>query len=206
VDSININTPEPYDTLLRDALSQNSRLIAARLNQSLSHLEVRQAQSERYPQLNLTAGYAYNNLNSQTGFLQHNQSYGPSYGLNLTYSFFNGFNVNRAIKNTRIMMNSGDTEVKEAILALQTDLYKTYQEFNANLLIVKLQDENVEVARENVTIAFEKYQMGSINDIELREIQQKLIDAEYQMILSQFEAKKAEVELDRLRGKLLMNR
>jgi outer membrane protein TolC len=66
-----------------------------------------------------------------------------------------------------------------------------------------MQLANVEVARENVNIAFEKYKLGSINDIELREIQQKLIDAEYQLISSQFEAKKAEVEIDRLSGELL---
>jgi outer membrane protein TolC len=66
-----------------------------------------------------------------------------------------------------------------------------------------MQLANVAVARENVNIAFEKYKLGSINDIELREIQQKLIDAEYQLISSQFEAKKAEVELDRLSGELL---
>jgi outer membrane protein TolC len=202
-DSIQLSVPRPYDSLLNEALMQNSILTAARLNQDLARLGVRQAQSDRYPQLNFTAGYNYNTLNSQTGFLQYNQSYGPSYGLNLTYHLFNGFNVNRAVKNAKVLMNSGEIEVQDAGLVLQTNLYKIHQEFNANLLIVKMQLANVEVARENVNIAFEKYKLGSINDIELREIQQKLIDAEYQLISSQFEAKKAEVEIDRLSGELL---
>lgn len=202
-DSIQISIPRPYDSLLNEALTQNSVLTAARLNQDLARLGVRQAQSDRYPQLNFTAGYSYNTLNSQTGFLQYNQGYGPSYGFNLTYNLFNGFNVNRAVKNAKIIMNSGEIEVQDAALALKTNLYKIHQEFRANLLIVKMQLANVDVARENVNIAFEKYKLGSINDIELREIQQKLIDAEYQLISSQFEAKKAEVELDRLSGELL---
>jgi outer membrane protein TolC len=202
-DSIQLSVPRPYDSLLNEALMQNSILTAARLNQDLARLGVRQAQSDRYPQLNFTAGYNYNTLNSQTGFLQYNQSYGPSYGLNLTYHLFNGFNVNRAVKNAKVLMNSGEIEVQDAGLVLQTNLYKIHQEFNANLLIVKMQLANFEVARENVNIAFEKYKLGSINDIELREIQQKLIDAEYQLISSQFEAKKAEVEIDRLSGELL---
>ncbi|MEI7726393.1 MAG: TolC family protein [Bacteroidota bacterium] len=204
-DSIQLSVPRPYDSLLNEALKQNSRLTAVRLNQNLARLGVRQAQSDRYPQLNFTAGYSYGTLNSQTGFLQYNQSYGPSYGLNLTYTLFNGFNVNRAVKNAKIMMNSGEIEVEDAGLVLRTSLYKIHHEFNANLEIVALQLANVAVARENVTIAFEKYKLGSINDIELREIQQKLIDAEYQLISSQFEAKKAEVELDRLSGTLLFS-
>lgn len=202
-DSIQLSIPRPYDSLLADALKQNAQLTAARLNQNLTRLGVRQAQSDRYPQLNLTAGYNYSTLNSQSGFLQYNQSYGPSYGLTLTYNLFNGFNVNRAVKNAKVLLNSGDVEVLDAELAMKTNLYKIHQEFIANLEIVKMQLANVGVARENVEIAFEKYKLGSINDIELREIQQKLIDAEYQLILAQFEAKKAGVELERLSGNLL---
>ena len=202
-DSIALGVPGSYDSLLHQALLQNSQLIAARLNQDLARYGVREAQSERYPQLDLNAGYTYGTLNSQTGFLKYNRSYGPSVGVSLTYNLFNGFNVNRAVKNARIMMNSGEIGVKDAELALKNSLYKTHRQFTANLEIVKMQVTNVAVAKENVDIAFEKYKLGSINDLELREIQQKLIDAESQLILSQFEAKKAEVELQRLCGNLL---
>ena len=192
-----------YDTLLAKALRQNSQLMAARLNQDLARLGVRQAQSDRYPTLDFTAGYSYNTLNSQTGFLQYNQSYGLSYGFNLTYTLFNGFNINRTIKNARVLMNSGDVEVKDTEEELRTELLKLNNLYLSNLEVVKMQLTNVEVARENVNVAFEKYKLGSLNDVELREIQQKLIDAEYQLISSQFEVKKSEIELIRLSGELL---
>ncbi|HPT10068.1 MAG TPA: TolC family protein, partial [Bacteroidales bacterium] len=141
--------------------------------------------------------------NSKTGFLQYNRSYGPYFGISLNYSLFNGFNVNRAVKNAKIAMNSGEIEVKDATESLNVNLLKQYNQFRSNLEVVRLQLSNVIVARENVNIAFEKYKLGSINDIELREIQQKLIDAEYQLISSQFDCKKAEVELTRLSGEIL---
>jgi outer membrane protein TolC len=166
---------------------------------------VKQAQSERYPTLSFNAGYSYNTLNSQTGFLQYNQSYGPSYGFSFSYNLFNGFNVNRAIKNARVIMNTGEIEVQDSEQTLCAEMRKMNNQFLASLDIVKMQLTNVKVAQENVVIAFEKYKLGSINDIELREIQQKLIDAEYQLISSQFEAKKAEVELLRLSGEMLNN-
>ena len=100
-------------------------------------------------------------------------------------------------------MNSGEIGVKDAIESLNVNLLKQYNQFRSNLEVVRLQLSNVIVARENVNIAFEKYKLGSINDIELREIQQKLIDAEYQLISSQFDCKKAEVELTRLSGEIL---
>jgi outer membrane protein TolC len=202
-DTITIDQPRPYDTILWKALAQNAQLITARLNQDLARLGVRQAQSDRYPQLGVNAGYNYSTLNSQTGFLQSNRSYGPSFGFSLSYNLFNGFNVNRAVKNAKILMNSGEIEVEDAEALLRADLLKIYNQYRSNLEVVELQLSNVKVARENVDIAFEKYKLGSINDIELREIQQKLIDAEYQLISSQFDCKKAEIDLTRLSGELL---
>ncbi len=202
-DSISLNEPVVYDTLVNRALTQNSQLIAARLNQEISRLGVKEAQSDRYPTVGLTAGYSYGTLNSQTGFLQYNQSYGPSYGFNISYNLFNGFNVNRAVKNAKVLMNSGELSTEETGQNLRAELLKLHNLFNSNLEVVKMQLANVSVARENVDIAFEKYKLGSINDIELREIQKKLIDAEYELISAQFEAKKAEVELVRLSGGLL---
>jgi len=203
IDTIRINKAVNYDTLLAKALRENSQLISARLNQDLARLGVRQVQSDRYPTLSFTAGYSYNTLNSQTGFLQYNQSYGLSYGFNLTYSLFNGFNINRTIKNAKILMNSGDIEVRDTEQELRAGLLKLNNQYISSLEVVKMQLTNVEVARENVNVAFEKYKLGSLNDVELREIQQKQIDAEYQLILSQFEAKKSEIELLRLSGELL---
>jgi outer membrane protein len=61
------------------------------------------------------------------------------------------------------------------------------------------------VAKENVSVAFEKYRLGSISDIDLRETQRKYIDAQYQLILSEFQAKQAEIELKRISGELFRN-
>ncbi|MEI6455733.1 MAG: TolC family protein [bacterium] len=203
LDTIKITRVLRYDSLLLLALKQNSQLIAARLNQNISRLGVSQARSERYPTLGFTAGYTYGTLNSETGFLKYNQSYGPSFGFNLSYTLFNGFNINRAIKNAKVIMNSGDIGVEDAEQELKVNLYKLHNQYLSSLEVVKMQLTNVEVASENVYVAFEKYKLGSLNDVELREIQQKLIDAEYQLIYSQFEAKKSEVEISRLCGELL---
>ncbi len=204
-DSILYSGIKSQDTIFRLALQQNSELNAARLNQDIARLGVNQAQSDRYPQINLNAGYNYSTLSAETGFLQNNRSYGPSFGISLTYNLFNGFNVSRAIKNAKVMLNSGELEVDDAELLLKSALVKLQNQCLSNMQIVELQHTNVHVARENVAIAFEKYKLGSINDIELREIQRKLIEAESQLITSQYEVKKAEIEISRYCGELLAN-
>lgn len=202
-DTIILNTPFQYDSLLRKALIQNSAIISARMNQEIARLGIKEAQSNLYPKLGFNANYSYNLQNSATGFLQFNRSYGPSFGFNLSYNIFNGFNVSREIKNAKIYLNSGEIEVKDNEQDIHLSLVKLYNDYRSNLEIVRMQLTNVDVAKENVNVAFEKYKLGSINDIELREIQQKLIDAEYQLILSTFDAKRAEIGLYRLSGQLL---
>jgi len=202
-DSIQLADTLQFDTLLAQALRQNAQLIAARYNLSYAGQSVRQAQSARYPTLSLTGAYNYSELRSQTGFLAYNRSYGPSFGFNLSYTLFDGMNINRTISNAKILLNSGETELKDAESFLKTSLVKIFTQYRASLEIIRMQLSNVRVARENVDVAFEKYKLGSINDVELREIQKKLIEAQYELLLSQYEARKAEVELLRMSGNLL---
>jgi outer membrane protein TolC len=202
-DSIKLNEALSFDSLLVKSKSQNSDLLIAHNNVALNSLAVKDAQSQRYPKLNLNAGYNYSQLNSETGFAKYNQSLGPSFGLSLSYPLFNGFNINRTIKNAKVDLNTMETYLKDTDLGIHTELYKLYIDYITNLRIVGIELLNQEVARENVDVAFEKYRLGSINDIELRETQKKYIDAQYQLLLSQFQAKKAEIELLRISGELV---
>jgi outer membrane protein TolC len=203
MDSIRLIRILHYDSLLIRSLSQNTEIIAARLDQYLSSLGIRDAQSDRYPTLSLTGGYNYNEFRSQTGYIAYNRSFGPSIGLTLSYNLFDGMNVNRTIRNARISLNSSDVALQDAESSLRTSLLKRYNEYRLNLEIIRMQLSNVKIAKENVDVAFEKYKLGSLNDVELREIQKKLIEAQYELILSRFEAKRAEIDLLRLSGSLL---
>lgn len=202
VDTINLSYRITYDSLLAKSQQQNTDLLLARNNVDLSKLDLKNLRSERYPKLNFNAGYTYSQLSSQTGFLQSSRNYGPAYGFTATYTLFDGFNVNRSIHNAKIAMNSSEIQFKEVDLYVQSVLFKLWLDYTSNLQIVNLQTINQEVARENVDVAFEKYRLGSISDIDLRETQKKYIDAQYQLILSQFQAKQAEIQLQRVSGEL----
>jgi outer membrane protein TolC len=191
-----------YDNLLINARSENRDLQIARKNSDLSVLALKDAQSQRYPMLNFQTAYNYNQLNSQTGFLEYNQSYGPSFGFTISYPIFNGFNVNRTIANAKVELHTQQTQVRDTELSVQTDLYTIFIDYITNLQIVDIEIINQEVARKDMEVAFEKYRLGSISDIDLRETQKKYIDAQYQLLLSEFQAKQAETELLQISGEL----
>jgi outer membrane protein len=67
---------------------------------------------------------------------------------------------------------------------------------------VRFESDNRALALRNLEVAMEKYRIGAINDIDLRETQQKLLDAETRYLLSQYRSKIAETELLRISGQL----
>lgn len=202
-DSITLNQPLPYDTLLSKARILNNNLELARGNLDLATLSLKGAQSYRYPRLNLQTAYTFNELNAETGFLKNNRSYGPSFGFSLAYPLFDGNNISRNIRNAAIGINTSEYLLKQTDLDIHTEIYKAYTDYRSNLRMVEMEAINREVAKENVEIAFEKYRLGAINDIELRETQKKYIDSQYELLMAQFLAKKAETNLLQLSGQLI---
>ncbi len=201
-DSIALSGPLSFNDLLASARNQNNDLLIARNNLYISSLELKDARSQRYPRINFNAGYSYSQINSQTGFAEYSRSLGPSLGFSLSYPIFDGLNVNRTIQNAKLTINTNENLVKDTELTLGTDLYKLYTDYLTQLEIVQIERINQDVAKMNLEVAFEKYRLGTINDIDLREIQKKYIDAQYQLLLSQFLAKQAETDLLRISGEL----
>jgi outer membrane protein len=201
-DMLEINDSLDYKDLLSNLESQNTDIMIARSNQRITALALSSSRSDRFPKLDLDAAYNFNLSNSQSGFLEYNRAYGPNLGLTMSYNIFNGFNTNRNIKNARIITGSSELELKDRQLYIRTQLYKTFGDYQLNLDIIKLETSNCDVARTNVEVAVEKYKLGAISDFELREIQVKYIDAQYQLLLSQFKAKQAETELLRMSGEM----
>ncbi len=85
---------------------------------------------------------------------------------------------------------------------MKSELLRIYNDYLTNLQLVKFESDNRDLAVRNLEVAMEKYRIGAINDIDLRQTQQKLMDAETRYLLSQFRSKIAETELLRLSGQL----
>jgi outer membrane protein TolC len=123
-------------------------------------------------------------------------------GISLTYNLFDGFNTRNSIRMARIREESAYAELSQAELDIKSELLRIYNDYMTNLQLVKFESENRSLALRNLEVAMGKYRIGAISDIELRETQQKLMDAETRYLLSQYRSKMAEIELLRLSGQL----
>jgi outer membrane protein TolC len=69
--------------------------------------------------------------------------------------------------------------------------------------LLKLEEQNLEVARENLGIAMERYKLGNLSGIDLREVQKSLLDAEERLISAQYLTKTAEISLLQISGQVM---
>jgi outer membrane protein TolC len=190
------------EPLLEKSLENNAVLLAARSNTKLASLGTKQAMGNFFPRLSFYTAYNYNISHAQIGIMKQNKSYGYTYGLTASFPLFEGFNRNTDLKNARLLQQSAEISYQAQELALRSDVYKTYRDYSNALALIRMETRNLEMVRENVAIAAEKYRLGTLSAIDLRTVQQKQIDAESRLISAKVQAKQAEQELLRLSGEL----
>jgi outer membrane protein len=203
-DNIPISQDLNYAELASGMEKENAQLLVARANMNIAQYVIRTYQSEYYPSVNLFGGYNYVKNQNPISAAPLNQSQGLTYGLTATINLFNGGTTKLNVQNSKVLLQSNKLQYEDTKLSLQNQLYKSYNNYSTNLQLYKIQKANVEIAKKDVEISMARYRLGNITDIDLRIIQQKLIDAENKLITSQYAAKQAEIELKRLSGQLLL--
>mgnify|MGYP003461440044 FL=1 len=68
--------------------------------------------------------------------------------------------------------------------------------------MLKLERENLTAAIENHEIASERYMLGNLSGIEMREAQKSLLDAEERILAAEYDTKICEISLLQLRGRI----
>jgi outer membrane protein len=203
-DTIEISQNLNYAELAAGLEKENAQLLIARANMNIAQYAVRAYQNEYYPSVNLFGGYNYVKNQNPISAAPLNQSQGLTYGLTATINLFNGGTTKLNLQNSKVLLQSNKLQYEDTKLLLQNQLYKSYNNYSTNLRLYNIQKNNVEIARKDVEISMARYRLGNITDIDLRIIQQKLIDAESNLISSQYASKQAEIELKRLSGQLLL--
>lgn len=193
------------EALYEKLMAENSELEIARMQYNVANLEVSQIRSERYPELSLTSGYGYNRSETDGGFIRFNETTGFSFGVTARVNIFNGFNTNRRVQNAKINQKNSRLELEESRLRLESQFRVLYRTYQNSLELVDLEQENLSNAEQTLDVALERFRLGTISSLELREAQRTFLTAENRLIDTLYEAKIAETELLRLSGEIVVS-
>ena len=157
--------------------------------------------SRNFPYLKVNAGYGYTLNKYEISANSRRDNLGFNFGVTMGFNLFDG-NRRREIKNARIAIENAQLQQDDMRQALKADLSNLWQAYQNNIEMLKLERENLIAAVENHEIASERYMLGNLSGIEMREAQKSLLDAEERILSAEYDTKMCEISLLQLSGKI----
>jgi outer membrane protein TolC len=200
---ISFNPMLVKNELWQDILYNNTSLLISQKNKTLSEIDYKRVVSRNYPYIRLNGGYGYNANWYSTGNTDLQQRLGLNYGVTVGINVFDGFNRRREQKNALVQIQNSELRMQNLELSLKADFTNLWMAYQNNIELWSLEKENLVVAHENHNIAVERYKLGELSGIQLREAQNALLEAEERLSISEYNIKLSEISLLQLSGQIL---
>ena len=181
----------------------NTSLMIADKNKNIASLNLDISESKLFPKLGLYANYNYLNSQTPTDYTRLNINSGISYGISLSYNIFNGLISKTEIENAKIIFENNNISYNDVKSQLEKDLTNNFNDHQKNLELVKFEEENIIISKENLDLAFERLRVGTISNLELREAQLSYESSQSRYTSAIYNAKVSEKELLRISGQLV---
>jgi outer membrane protein len=206
-DTIIINLGLVQSDITNNIEQTNYQLQAARQNISIARLTLHESHASRAPIINFNGAYNLSETNNTQlinpfSSLQ-SQTNGFNYGFSFSFPILNGLVISRTVQQSRINVRRQEIAYEQQKQVVDVGIRNAYVNYDNTKKILEIEEENISLAKENVTIALESFKRGVATFIELRTAQQSLSEAYNRLIAARYNAKVSETELLRLNGELL---
>jgi len=191
-----------YDDVLQQTLNQNTQLKIALHKQALSELDLKLINAKIYPVIRLNGGYNFTQSEAQTGILLENRQAGWNYGATLSYPILDGLELHRQRKNAQLEIENSRLDLENLEQDVMASLSEIFLSYQNGIKLVELEKQNLSVAHDNFDIAMERFRLGNLSGIEMREIERMYLDAEDRLLSAQYQAKLAEISLKQISGRM----
>jgi len=199
----NLNTTLTYESLHESMLQINPELLAVKYDMNAAKLVEKELFGQRIPEIGVNLGYNYSKIEAQAGFLLNRRSNGINYGVTARWNVFDGLNLNRQIQNARIVAENTAINYDAVQLGLERELYSVFISYQNNIQLHRMEQANLEVAKENNEIAIERYRVGNSSPLELREAQINQLEANLRLLNAAYSVKTGEIDLLFLSGLIM---
>lgn len=182
------------------AEKQNPQIESLIISKKVAELELKQVKSGRYPSIKINTGYNFAENESSLGFNTQSSARGLNYGFSASLNLFDGFAQKRNEKISSIEIETAEIKIEQQNLALTAQLATIYQSYLTNMELIDLEENNVNIAKQNLVITLDKFHIGTITTIEFRTAQLNYVNAKVRYSDAQFQAKLSEIALKELAG------
>jgi outer membrane protein TolC len=206
-DSIPINFDIRLDEIQTGLIVHNPELEMAQKNIEIAGLTLKEYKADRFPILQFNSAYNFtrtnNNIALNPALPIFNRNRGLNYGFTATVPILNYRNTDRLVRQSELNIGFQQLQYENQKALLQLDALTAFHDYELQKKSLELEESNILLARENVSIILENYRLGASTYLQLREAQKSLEDAYNRLIAARYNTKLAETELLRLKGELV---
>ncbi|WP_255563209.1 MULTISPECIES: TolC family protein [Mucilaginibacter] len=184
--------------VIAKAQNQNPAILASKINKRLAEINLRQVRSTRYPVVGVTSGYTFTNSRTPAGFTLSQNAHGLAYGLTASINIFDGFNQWRRERNAKLQIDNAEISQKKTQQDIEAQISNFFIAYVSGLDLIKLSQSNVDLTKKNLEISLEKYRLGNITPLEIREAQRNYLNAQSVYSNALYQSKMAEVTLQQI--------
>ncbi|MEC4048300.1 TolC family protein [Flavobacterium sp. SUN046] len=200
--SITVDEQLKIDELKSLAEKQNPQLESQILAKNIAELQLKQVKAGRYPTIKVNSGYNYTHSEASLGFVTQSTGKGITYGFSAALPIFNGGLQNRNEKIAKLQLDTTSQTLEQQKLSLQSQLASAFESYSINKELIKVEESNLAIARQNMDITLAKFKIGTLTAIDFRTAQQNLLNAKVRYSNAQYQAKLYEISLKELSGSL----
>ena len=198
---IDINQILDFEELWQGTLAINASLLRADQNQTIARLDYKKVCARDYPYIRLNGGYGYTLNRYELAANSRRSNLGLNFGVTVGFNLFDG-NRRRERRNASLAVENARLEREQLEQTLRADLSNLWQAYRNNLELLKLERQNLIVAKDNYDISRDRYLLGDLAGIEMREAQKNLLDAEERILSAEYDTKICEISLLQISGKI----
>ena len=190
------------EAINQNALKNNTALLIAQKGVSISELNIKTSLSNFFPTVDFNTGYQFSYANNPASITVMNRSNGVALGFTVHVPVFNRMENHRQIQTAKLARANAELSYKELELSILSSLAELYNIYQNNLLLLDFENQNIEITKETLDAAIDKYRIGSLSGLEFREFQRSYIEAVKRLMNSSYQAKISEIGLLLMSGQL----
>jgi outer membrane protein len=206
MDSIPIDFDLNIGGLSNNIEQTNPTLQVAQKNITIAELLLKERKAERFPLLAFSSSYNFtrqvNSAVVNPAFALTSRNSGWNYGFGVSIPILNNLTVRRNISLAQFNVQYQQLAYENQRSIISTGVINAFKDYEYQKQALLLEEDNIRLAKENVSIALDRFRLGVSTNLELREAQISLEQAYNRLITTRYNTKVAETELKRLSNQL----
>lgn len=192
----------------RKMQNDNSTLKNQYINLKARDLDIKQSESGLYPNISLSAGIA----GITGGMRDRNESFRtatfikPNAGVTLSYNIFNNGKTKRNINIAKINKDIETISTDDMLLTLTKELNSFLDKYDTYKELRNISDQQMEVAKINLDLSTDRYEKGTINSFNYRDVQLSYMNSAMSRLQTIYELLITDIDLLQITGGILTSK